>query len=76
MFELWGCILLRMAWREKIIEILKEEKEGLTRKEIEEKLNTKRSNVRKAIIRMLDNRELVEVRSSPRVWKLKLREEK
>jgi len=75
-FELWGCILLRMAWREKIIEILKEEKEGLTRKEIEEKLNTKRSNVRKAIIRMLDNRELVEVRSSPRVWKLKLREEK
>jgi len=65
-----------MAWREKIIEILKEEKEGLTRKEIEEKLNTKRSNVRKAIIRMLDNRELVEVRSSPRVWKLKLREEK
>ena len=78
MFELWGCILLRMAWREKIIEILREEKDGLTRKEIAENLGVSPYNIRAAVNRLLNERVLVEipVTRTRRVWKLKLRKEK
>jgi len=67
-----------MAWREKIIELLKEEKDGLTRKEIAENLGVSRSNIRAAVNRLLNERVLVEIPATRtrRVWKLKLREKK
>jgi len=74
-FGLWSNTFFRMAWREKIIELLKEEKDGLTRKEIAENLGVERCNIRGAVNRLLNEGVLIETPVTRRVWKLKLRKD-
>lgn len=75
MFELRGSILFRMAWREKIIALLREKRGGLTRGEIAENFGVERCNIRGAVNRLLNEGVLIETPVTRRVWKLKLRKD-